>query len=400
VTELTGIRPATKRVPWFLLATLGLAMFASVSTELLPPALVLGMSATLGVGPAQIGALVTVWAVCIVVGTVPLVRVTARMPRRALLVASLLVFAAASLVVALVPVYAVVLVARVVSALMAALSWSVIFGYVPDLVPRERLGRAMSVVLGGGTLASVLGVPIGALLASIGTWQLAFVGSAVVLAAAAAIAGWRLPSRPGSAGRSGERARLDRSMRRVVIILATGALLLTGYMTLYAYIVPVTVDGARVPDGAISGILLASGIAGAIALVIGGALGDRWPRAVLVGLVATVPLGAGLVAWAAMTPATPWVAVVGTVLIGFGIGGMPPLFQARVVRVASPATREFASSLFVVVLNVGIAAGSALGAGVLLAGGITTVAVTAFALTAAALIAFILTAITIREYEE
>jgi MFS transporter, DHA1 family, inner membrane transport protein len=397
VSTPESIRPVP-RTPWFLLGTLGLAVFASVSAELLPPALALGMSATLGVGPAQIGVLVTVWAVSVVVGTVPLVRLTARMPRRGLLVASLLVLAAASVVVATVPSYPVVLVARAVSALGAALSWSVIFGYVPALVPRERLGRAMSVVLGGGTLASVLGVPLGALLASLGGWPFAFVGAAAVLAIAAGVAGWRLPALPGASRDRSARTRLDRSFALVLVLLASGALLLTGYMALFAYIVPVAVDGAGIPDAAMSGVLLAAGLAGAGALAVGGAVGDRWPRTALLAIVAAVPAGIGLVALATTAVAAPWVAVAGTTLIGFGIGGMPPLFQARIVRVASPATRELATSLFAVVLNVGIAVGSALGALTLTTLGVTGLGAVALAITTAALGAFVVTSMTIPDH--
>ncbi|WP_348786497.1 MFS transporter [Leifsonia sp. NPDC080035] len=369
-----------------LLLALGLTLFASVSTELLPPALILGMSSTLGVDAAAVGALVTVWAVTIVVCTVPAVRLTRRLPRRALLTASLLLFAAATLVVALVPSFAVVVAARIVSALAAAVSWSVVFAYVPRLVPEERLGRAMAIVLGGGTLASVLGVPIGAALAAAGGWQWAFLGAAVLLALSAAALARGLPALdpPGDDGRS--RRGIDRSAIPVGALLGAGALLLTGYMTVYAFIVPV-LGAAGVRPVQASAVLLAAGIAGAVALVAGGALGDRFPDGTLLVLVATIAAGAVLLAVAT----SPGAAIAGAVALGFGIGGLPPVFQARIARTASPAFRDLAVSLFVVILNVGIAAGSATGAAILGTGGLGTLAVVASALAVAALLAFALT---------
>ncbi|WP_029145190.1 MFS transporter [Microbacterium luticocti] len=369
-----------------LLLSLGLVLFASVSTELLPPALILGMSSTLDVDPSAIGVLVSVWALTIVVGTVPVVRATRAVPRKPLLIGSVLVFAAATLVVATVPVYGVTVVARIVSALSAAVSWSVVFAYVPTLVPPERLGRAMAIVLGGGTLASVLGVPVGAALAAAGAWQWAFAGAAGMLAVSALALSRSLPRLADAGSTQASGRRLDRTAVPVGALLSVGALLLTGYMTLYAYIVP-TLSAARISAGSASGVLLAAGIAGAVALMIGGAVSDRHPSATLLVLVATVPAGVLLITVAPPSAFPQPLAAVGAALVGFGIGGLPPVFQARVARTASPGFRPLATSLFVVVLNIGIAGGSALGGGLIATAGVGALGPAALALTVASLVA-------------
>ncbi|GAA2050730.1 MFS transporter [Leifsonia soli] len=370
-----------------LLLGLGLAVFASVSTELLPPALILGMSSTLGVDASAVGSLVAVWAVTIVVGTVPAVRVTRHVPRKPLLVVSLVVLAVATAVVAVVPVFGVVLAARLVSALAAAVSWSVVFAYVPTLVPPARLGRAMAIVLGGGTLASVLGVPVGAALAAAGAWQWAFLGAAGVLLTSALVLAVGLPGLAG-ARNGGTRTRdIDRTAIPVAALLSAGALLLTGYMTLYAYIVPV-LGAARIgPDG-VGAVLLVAGVAGGLALLLGGALSDRYPATALLVLVAAIPTGILLAAIAPGSVLAQPLAAAGTALIGFGIGGLPPVLQARVARTASATFRPLATSLFVVILNIGIAAGSALGGSLMATAGRGAVAPVALLLTGAALAAF------------
>lgn len=371
-----------------LLLSLGLVLFASVSTELLPPALILGMSSTLDVGPAAIGVLVSVWALTIVVGTVPAVRATHTIPRKPLLIGSLLVFAAATIVVAVVPVYAVVLVARVASALSAAVSWSVVFAYVPNLVAPQRLGRAMAVVLGGGTLASVLGVPAGAALAAAGAWQWAFAGASGVLLLSALALSRTLPELAGTGGTETSGRHLDSTALPVGALLSAGALLLTGYMTLYAYIVP-ALGTARIGPGSASGVLLAAGVAGAVALVIGGAVSDRYPISSLLVLVATVPAGVLLITVAPHSAFPQPLASVGAALVGFGIGGLPPVFQARIARTASLRFRPLATSLFVVVLNIGIAGGSALGGGLIFTAGLSALGPAALALTAVSFVAIV-----------
>lgn len=376
---------ARTRTP--LLLSLGLALFASVSTELLPPALILGMSSTLGVGASAVGALVTVWAVTIVVGTVPAMQVTRHLPRKPLLVASLAVLAVATVVVAVVPVFAVVVVARLVSALAAAVSWSVVFAYVPMLTPPERLGRAMAVVLGGGTLASVLGAPAGAALAAAGAWQWAFLGAAGLVIVSALVLAMGLPRLPG-APTGGRRIRShDRSAIPVAALLSAGALLLTGYMTLYAYIVPV-LGTARIGPDSVGTVLLMAGVAGAVALVLGGALSDRYPVTALLILVSAVPAGILLITIAPASGLPQPLAAAGTALIGFGIGGLPPVLQAQVARTASAIFRPLATGLFVVVLNIGIAAGSAVGAVLLATSGRGSVPPVALLLAGAAAAVF------------
>jgi len=376
---------ARTRTP--LLLGLGLALFASVSTELLPPALILGMSSTLGVDASAVGALVAVWAVTIVVGTVPAMQVTRHVPRKPLLVVSLAVLAVATVVVAVVPVFAVVVVARLVSALAAAVSWSVVFAYVPMLTPPERLGRAMAVVLGGGTLASVLGVPAGAALAAAGAWQWAFLGAAGLVIVSALVLALGLPRLPGAATGGTRTRSLDRSAIPVAALLSAGALLLTGYMTLYAYIVPV-LGAARIgPDG-VGTVLLMAGLAGAVALLLGGALSDRYPATALLALVAAVPTGILLITIAPASGLPQPLGAAGTALVGFGIGGLPPVLQARVARTASATFRPLATGLFVVVLNIGIAFGSAMGGVLIATSGRGSVAPVALLLAGAAVVAF------------
>lgn len=117
-------------------------------------------------------------------------------------------------------------------------------------------------------------------------------------------------------------------------------------------------------------------------------LSDRYPATALLVLVAAVPTGILLVALAPASALPPALAAAGTAVIGFGIGGLPPVLQARVARTASATFRPLATSLFVVVLNVGIAAGSALGGSLMAASGRGTVAPVALLLTGAALAAF------------
>ena len=64
--------------------------------------------------------------------------------------------AASALVSALSINYTMLVVSRIIGGIAHGVFWSVVGAYAAYLVPKEHLGRAVSIVLGGGSLAFVL----------------------------------------------------------------------------------------------------------------------------------------------------------------------------------------------------------------------------------------------------
>jgi len=75
---------------------------------------------------------------------------------------------------ALSPNYPVLLVARVVSGIFGGLTSALILAIIGDVVPYERRGRAMGLVMSAFSFASVMGVPMGLFLASLSDWHTPF----------------------------------------------------------------------------------------------------------------------------------------------------------------------------------------------------------------------------------
>jgi predicted MFS family arabinose efflux permease len=120
----------------------------------------------LGVGVATAGQLVTVFGV-VYAAAAPLVAPRAATgDRRIALVAAMGVFTAASAASALAPAFPVLVAARVLAAAAAAAVTPVAVAVARELVPAERAGRAVAGVFGGMTVALVLGVPLGSLVAT------------------------------------------------------------------------------------------------------------------------------------------------------------------------------------------------------------------------------------------
>jgi MFS family permease len=149
------------RFPWVGILTLAACVFLSVTSEMLPTGLLSEMSGDLGVEESRVGLLVSVFAVAVVVSSAPLAALTRRVPRHALLLAVLAVFATSNLLTAIAPTFELVTATRVLGGLAHGLFWAVVGAYSAHLVPPALIGRAVALTVGGGSLAFVLGVPVG-----------------------------------------------------------------------------------------------------------------------------------------------------------------------------------------------------------------------------------------------
>ena len=242
------------------LLALAVSTFVYVTTETLPIGLLLPIAADLGVGPSAAGLLVTWYGLVVVAASIPLTQLTRQVPRRPLLSGLLAVFVLATWGSALASSYEVLLAARVVTALSQALFWSVVVPTAAGLFRPQVRGRVVAVVLGGGSLAAVLGLPIGTWLGQQFGWRTAFVAlSGAGLAAMVATALCLPAGRPGR----GHAARgTDPDARRYASLVMMTILATTGTFAAYTYITPFLTEVSRFPATATGPLLLVRGVAG------------------------------------------------------------------------------------------------------------------------------------------
>ncbi|WP_280204390.1 MFS transporter, partial [Nocardia farcinica] len=164
---------------------LGLAIFAQGTSELLLAGLLTEVSADLAISIPRAGLLISAFALGMLVGAPVLAVATLRLPRRDTLLAFLAIFVAAHVVGALTADYAVLFGTRVVAAFVYAGFWALSAATVVDLVPAAARGRAMSIVAGGLTVATIVGLPAGTVIGQQLGWRAAFWAVAALSAAAA-----------------------------------------------------------------------------------------------------------------------------------------------------------------------------------------------------------------------
>lgn len=344
-------------LPWRALIALGAATTVMVSAEMLPTAMLEPMSTGLGVSEARTGQLVSLWALTVVVASLPLARLTRRLPRRALLVAGLGALAASSAGTALASGYLAAAAVRMVGAAAVGVLWATANAHLADLVPEQLLGRAVSVVLGGATLGIVVGTPLSRLVSDAAGWRAAFWVLAVAAASSAAWVHRAVPDRPRRAGPPSAPAS-SAGLRPVVSVVALVGVVLAGHYGAYTFVTRLADDLAGALPGGASTLLFVFGVASAAGVGVAARSDGARPGPLVVAAAATAATLAALpvtgAAWAGMLLVAGW---------GLASGALAPLAQTAVLRRAGEQHRELASALIPVVFNLGIGIGSALAAG-------------------------------------
>lgn len=343
------------------LIALTLAVFIYVTTESLPIGLLPLIATDLGTTESAVGLLVTGYGLVIVAVSLPLTRLTRRLPRRRLLCVLLAVFVVATCLSAAAWNYWLLMGARMVTALSQALFWCVVTPAAAGMFRAEVRGRAVSILYAGVSVAALAGIPAGTWLGQQSNWRVAFVVlSGLGLLVLVAVAAF-LPHTPAGEGAADRGSEPDRG--RYLSIVATTAIAVTGGFTAFTYISPFLTGFSGFAVSSVGPLLLVRGIAGLAAVVVVGFLADRHGWLTMVGLMGLQVVAlAGQYAFGASKVAT----VITISLSGFTLAGLPAILGSRVLRYA-PGASDMASAGTSTAFNTGITAGALFG-GVLLAG--------------------------------
>ncbi|WP_446034838.1 Cmx/CmrA family chloramphenicol efflux MFS transporter [Streptomyces olivaceus] len=349
-------------LPLYLLA---MAAFAMGTSEFMLAGLLPDIASDLDGTVGTAGVLTSAFALGMVVGA-PLVAAFARnWSRRPSLLGSVLVFAAAHAVGAVTTSFPVLLATRVVAALANAGFLAVALTAAAALVPPDRKGRALSVLLAGTTSAMIAGVPGGSALGTVFGWRATFWAvAALCLPAALGIlkgvpAGHRAEEATGRPVLRAELAQLTRLP--LVVVMLLGALVNAATFGSLTFLAPVVTDSAGLGELWVSVVLVLFGTGSFAGVTLAGRLSDRYPgRVVAVGgplLLVGWPATAVL----ATEPVALFVLVFVQGTLSFALG---TTLITRVLYEAAAAP-GMAGSYATAALNVGAAVGPVVAAATL-----------------------------------
>ncbi|MER7349426.1 MFS transporter [Streptomyces aurantiacus] len=236
------------------------------------------------------GQMVTVFTLAYAVSAPLVAGLLAGARPRVLIVASLAVFTLGNGATALAPGLAVLLLSRVVAGVGAGVYSALSTAAAASLAGPERRGRALALVMGGMSSGTVLGVPLGVLLADHTSWRSTMwlvTGLGAVALAGLALGLPQVPAEPPVPVRARLGALADRAVLPVVGVSFLAAVSSLG---LYTYLAPVLEAAGGVGEGDVAPYLWAWGIGGVLGSVLAGPLVDRWGRvyALVAGVMAAL----------------------------------------------------------------------------------------------------------------
>lgn len=196
------------------------------------------ISSSFAISVAVAGQLITVAAIVMCVGAPLFASVVAGWDRRRLLALSMLWYALFLGLSALMPSFASLIVVRALAVVSPAIFTPQAAACVGLLVAPSQRGRAITFIFLGWSIASVLGMPLGAWIGGTLGWRSAFAFVAL-LGLASAVWVWRaLPNeiRPPALSRAAWRETLQ--SRALMLCVTTTLLFSAGQFVLFSYLAP------------------------------------------------------------------------------------------------------------------------------------------------------------------
>ncbi|MFD3542145.1 Cmx/CmrA family chloramphenicol efflux MFS transporter [Streptomyces sp. NPDC058662] len=344
---------------------LGLSVFALGTSEFMLSGLLPPIAEDMGVTIPQAGLLISAFAIGMVVGAPLLAVATLRLPRRTTLVSLISLFGLGQVAGALAPSYELLFASRVVSALACAGFWAVGAAVAIAMVDKDQRARAMAVMIGGLSIANVLGVPAGAFLGEHLGWRSAFwsVGAASAVALVGILALIPRIPLPAEKPRLGRELRIYRD-RQVWLSIGITALAAGGVFCAFSYLSPLLTDVAGLESTWVPWILGLFGVGALVGTTVGGRVADAHLFGVMIwGISASTVFLAALALLAPLHVA----AIALSFLIGFSAFFTAPALNARMFNVAGAAP-TLAGATTTAAFNLGNTGGPWLGGSVIDAG--------------------------------
>ncbi|MGW2109259.1 MFS transporter [Streptomyces sp. NPDC001948] len=338
-----------------------LGIFSIVTTEILPIGLLTSIGSDFAVSDGTAGLMMTMPGLLAAVSA-PLVTVaTARIDRRVMLSAFMLLLALADFLVAAATDYRLVLVSRVMVGITIGGFWSIGAGLAGRLVRPASVGRATAVIFSAVPLGSVLGVPAGTFIGGLAGWRTAFVVLGALSVGVLALMLLVVPPLPPTQATRASLLRTVLGRPGTRFALCITFLIVLSHFATYTYVTPFLERVTHAGPALITVFLLVYGAAGIVGNFVGGALVTRRPRL-------AVSLAAGLIATAtALLPVLGrWEAGAVVLLIVWGVayGAVPVCSQTWFAK-SSPDAPEAASVLFTASFQATFALGALAGGAVL-----------------------------------
>lgn len=371
---MSHIAPTKEGIPVMTLVLMSSVTFMAILSELVPSGVLPQIGHSLEVDNEAVGALVGIYALASAICAIPLISLTESVNRKKLLLTLLAGFSLSNFIIALSTSYYIIMICRVLGGMCAGVLWAMIGAYGMRIVPKDRQGLAVTIVMTGTTLGICIGMPI---MTKIGTaiiWNAEFMVMAALIFIIMILTYLFIPSVEGEKSSKETSALALIKRKTILIVLLLTLLAVIAHYGAYIYIALLVREIEL--KGGIELALLMFGAGSLLSAFFSGKYSDSHLQQLIVGL-----LSAGAIAMTLfiLFGGLPLISHAAFFIWGISFGSLVAIFQAAVTRQVK-ASKDIAISIQSSGFNFGIMLASSIGGYTLTLGNIMTVVQLALAL--------------------
>ena len=286
-----------RRELWLLLTLAGIQFTHILDFMIMMP---LGPQLTrlFGISDAQFGLLVSAYTLSAGVSGLLAATYIDRFGRKRLLMVLYVLFGLATLACGVAPTYGALMVARILAGMFGGVLSAVGQTIIADVIPYERRGRAMGIVMTSFSVSTVAGVPLGLVVAERWGWNMPFIAIALLCGVLTMVAARVLPAMTAHVHGASQHTVMggiaqvlaDANHRRAFLF---SALLMSTGFTVIPYITIYLQANVSVQSGQIPWVYLCGGVVTLFTARLFGRMTDRHGKVTRAEMLEGFGLGEG-----------------------------------------------------------------------------------------------------------
>jgi predicted MFS family arabinose efflux permease len=354
---VAGPHAAASPNKWLAVLAVAACSFSLVLSEFLPIGLLTDLADGLDISAGTAGLLVVMPGLAATLAAPAATVLAGRINRRTVLVTLAGLLAVSNILAAVSPNLGIMLVARILLGIGSGGFWAFGTSVAPRLVGGEHATRATATVTSGIALGTVASLPLGAFIGNVAGWRWAFAFGAALSLIALIAQLVLLPSLPSTARTTVRKLVAFMRLRQPRTVLIATLFTFLAQFGAYTYLEPYLKDRADFGASAVTLVLLAFGLAGLAGNFAFIRIIDASPKYAVISFLTLTAAAVAVLPWIAGSAPT---AIVLVAIWGLFWGALPIGLQIFMMR-TSGADAEGGQAMLVATLQIGLAAGSALG---------------------------------------
>lgn len=360
--DISSMSQSKKPSAKLTLLALAISAFGIGSTEFISVGLLPLIKDDFEISLSTAGLTVSIYALGVTVGAPLLTALTSRLSRKTVLLLVMTIFIVGNLTAAMAPIFFILLIGRIISALSHGVFMSIASVIAADVVEPNKRASAIAFMFTGLTLATVTGVPLGTFIGQITDWRMSFI-FIVIIGIIGLISNALLVPNQLSKGNPISLRDIGKVLGniRMLLILFITAIGYGGAFVVYTYISPILEQYMGYSPHAVVIILVVYGICVAIGNTLGGHFANQNPlRSIFIIFVGLALALLGI----RYAIESPIIGLIMVLIMGLFMFMNVPGLQLYAVLLAEkyvPSAITMASALNISAFNIGIFLGSYIG---------------------------------------